>query len=222
MKKQQPCDSCSQLLLNTCSSKKMFDQSQRKCFEAQNSVSTDLNAWEFQGQTKATKWKVRVFLEWQRREMLQQCAGVKVLNSGFSVLAPPSLLHFPFYIYIIPRNTHSHKHLPLSMPPTFIPIIGADREYGEAYIGILVHINFIGCLCKLWLVIVHITDKNANICCVWKIKKRRVRDTERERGERQLQMWGCSHSVNMIATLDSNNLVLTFHQHARTHIHWWN
>lgn len=46
MKTQQPCKSCSQLLLNTCSSKNNFDQSQRKCFDAQNSESTDLNAWE--------------------------------------------------------------------------------------------------------------------------------------------------------------------------------
>ena len=67
-----------------------------------------------------------------------------------------------------PRNAHTHSliRIPLSLPPTFVPIVGTDSEYGEAYVSILVHINFIGCLCKCRLVIVHVADKNANICRV--------------------------------------------------------
>lgn len=133
MKTQQPCKSCSQLLLNTCSSKNNFDQSQRKCFDAQNSESTDLNAWEpllcltSKGYFKwvPEQWLIQThillpfslfntcfFYSLKVKQRSEKWVTEKRnasamwcwMNSGFSILAPPSLLHFPFYIYIIPRN----------------------------------------------------------------------------------------------------------------------
>lgn len=65
-----------------------------------------------------------------------------------------------------------HKYIqnPLSVPPTFIPVVGADCENGKAHISVLIHIDLIGGLCKLRLVIVDVANKNAYVCCVWKKK----------------------------------------------------
>jgi len=52
------------------------------------------------------------------------------------------------------------------MPPTFVPVVGTDGEDGEAYVSVFININFIRRLCERWLVVVHVADENANICCV--------------------------------------------------------
>lgn len=66
-----------------------------------------------------------------------------------------------------------HKYIqnPLSVPPTFVPVVGADCENGKAHISVLIHIDLIGGLCKLRLVIVDVANKNAYVCCVWKKSK---------------------------------------------------
>lgn len=93
-----------------------------------------------------------------------------MLNIEHTVPSPSSLLHIPKF-----RNAHVHIQNPLSVPPTFIPVVGADCENGKAHISVLIHIDFIGRLCKLWLVIVDVANKNAYVCCVW--KKNEDRDT---------------------------------------------
>lgn len=60
------------------------------------------------------------------------------------------------------RLLHTYIHT-LSKPPTFIPVIGTDGENGEAYVSVLIHIDFVGRLCERWLVIVHVADENTNI-----------------------------------------------------------
>lgn len=53
------------------------------------------------------------------------------------------------------------------MQPTFITVVGTDGEYSKSNIRVLVHVNLIRCLCERRLVIVYVTDKNADICGVW-------------------------------------------------------
>ena len=127
------------------------------CLIAQTSFSLKVKG----GQTKAVKWKVKVFLE--RREQRNtlatcssKCARFWIYRTSPTINIPPS---YP--------ETHTFTRL-YSTPPTFVPIVGADCENGEAYVSVLIRVDFIGRLCERRLVIVHVTDKNTNICCVWK------------------------------------------------------
>lgn len=119
-------------------------------------------------------------------------------------------------------DTHTNIHISLSMPPTFIPIIGTDSEDGEAYVSIFIHIDFIGCLCKRWLVIVHVTDKNTNICRVWKSKNKKEWERKREKGDYKhevvliLSTWTWT---SVYLSLDHNNLVTFLPVCMHTHLY---
>lgn len=50
---------------------------------------------------------------------------------------------------------------------TFIFIVSANGKDGGAHICVLVHVDFIHCLRKHWLVIIHVADENPHIRRVW-------------------------------------------------------
>ncbi len=73
------------------------------------------------GSDKSSEVKSECFSWVRGKKKTSAMCWVNVLNYGFTVPAPPSLLHFPFCIYITPfQKVHTHTHT-LTYTYFFIP-----------------------------------------------------------------------------------------------------